>query len=416
MTVARARTLLGVLLCASTLLNYLDRLSIGIVSIEIRTQFHMTPQDYGNVLSLFFVAYTVMYAGSGWVLDRLGTRRGFALFMAAWSLAQMLHGFAQGIATLAACRFLLGLAEPGAWPGAAKAVAEWLPPPRRALYMGIFNAGTSLGSAAAPVLIAAITLSYGWRSAFVVTGLLGFLWLIAWLAFYHPPAHSPRLSPADRSSLTRELTPARPLDPPSRNSLTLFLTRPCWSLTLTRFFTDPVIYFAIFWLPEYLRTSRGFNLAMIRNYAWLPFLAGGLGYIGGGWLSGHLIDKGWNLRRARNAGLLAGAALMPLTMLTPFVPNAALALLTTSFLTIGHGVWVANFQTLPADLYPNHEVGRVMGFSGAGGALGGVVAQLATGWIVTHFSYTPAFLMAGLMHPMSAAILFRAIRPKHFQA
>jgi ACS family hexuronate transporter-like MFS transporter len=415
-TAARARTLLGVLLCASTLLNYLDRLSIGIVSVEIRTQFHMTAQDYGNVLSLFFVAYTIMYAGSGCVLDRLGTRRGFALFLAAWSLAQMLHGFAQGIATLAACRFLLGLAEPGAWPGAAKAVAEWLPPARRALYMGIFNAGTSLGSAAAPVLIAAITLSYGWRSAFIATGLLGFLWLAAWLAFYHPPAQSPWLSPTTRAELIRQLTPTQLLDPPSRNSFTLFFTRPCWSLTLTRFFTDPVIYFAIFWLPEYLRTSRGFNLAMIRNYAWLPFLAGGLGYIGGGWLSGHLIAKGWNLRRARNAGLLAGAAFMPLTMLTPFVPNAALALLTSSFLTIGHGVWVANFQTLPADLYPNHEVGRVMGFSGAGGALGGVLAQTATGWIVTHFSYTPAFLLAGLLHPLSAAFLFRAIRPKHFQS
>ncbi len=208
MTVARARTLLGVLLCTSTLLNYLDRLAIGIVSVEIRTEFHMTPQDYGNVLSLFFVAYTVMYAGSGWVLDRLGTRHGFALFIAAWSAAQMLHGFAQGIATLAACRFLLGLAEPGAWPAAAKAVAEWMPPPRRALFMGIFNSGTALGSAAAPVLVATITMRYGWRSAFVVTGLLGLVWLAAWWRFYEVPERCRWLKPEDRAELARQLTPA----------------------------------------------------------------------------------------------------------------------------------------------------------------------------------------------------------------
>ncbi len=197
--------------------------------------------------------------------------------------------------------------------------------------------------------------------------------------------------------------------------LALAASRGCWALTLARFFTDPVIYFAIFWLPEYLRTERGFDLAMIRDYSWMPFIAGGFGYIGGGWLSGRLIDAGWPLRRARNAGMVAGAALMPVAMLTPVVPNAALALAATCFLTVGHGVWVANLQTLPADLYPNSEVGQVMGFSGAGGALGGVLAQIGTGWLVTHFSYAPVFFLAGLMHPVSAAFLLRAIRPRDFE-
>ncbi len=391
----------------------MDRLAIGIVSVEIRHDFHMTPEDYSYILSLFFVAYTVMYAGSGWLVDRLGSRRGFALFLSAWSVAQMLHGFAAGFATLALCRFLLGLAEPGAWPAAAKAVGEWLPPNRRALFMGIFNAGASLGSAAAPIVVGGLALAYGWRSAFVVTGLLGVVWLAAWLAFYDTPEHCRWLAPVERRRCLEAIPPAVASET-GRDWRTLAATRACWSITLARFFGDPVIYFIIFWLPEYLRAERGFDLAMVRNFSWVPFVAGGFGYVGGGWFSGRLMQAGWTLARARKAGLVAGAALMPVAMLTPVLPNAGLALAATCFLTVGHGVWVANLQTLPADLYPGVEVGRITGFTGAGGAAGGIVAQLATGWLITHFSYTPVFFLAGLMHPMSTTFLIYLLRGERF--
>lgn len=187
MTASRLRTVLAILLCSATLLNYLDRLAIGIVSVEIRHEFGLTESDYGRILFFFFLAYSIMYTGSGWLIDKLGTRVGFAVFIAGWSAAQMLHGLSSGMVSLAACRFLLGVAEPGAWPAAAKAVREWIPPARRALYMGIFNAGSSAGSALAPIVVGTLALAFSWRASFVATGVLGVFWLAAWLKYYRSP-------------------------------------------------------------------------------------------------------------------------------------------------------------------------------------------------------------------------------------
>jgi ACS family hexuronate transporter-like MFS transporter len=177
-------------------------------------------------------------------------------------------------------------------------------------------------------------------------------------------------------------------------------------LILARFFTDPVIYFVIFWLPEYLRKERGFDLAMVGKYSWVPFLFGGVGYIGGGWLSGRMMRAGWTLGRARKFGMALGAAVMPVAMLAPFVPTAALAIAATCSITLGHGLWPATLQPIPPDLFPGHEVGTVSGFSGSGGAVGGMLASLGTGYLVTHFTYAPVFLLSGLMHPLSAVLIY----------
>src|ERR1700681_159009 len=206
MKIPKLRWVIAFLLCLSTTINYLDRLAIGVVSVDIRHEFTLTEQDYSYILTLFFFAYAIMYAGSGYILDRLGTRRGFALFAAGWSIAQLLHGFAIGKWSLGACRFLLGLTEPGAWPAAAKAISEWFPASQRALAMGIFNAGSSLGSALAPYTVAIITLHYGWRNAFVFTGLVGFVWLALWLVIYQPP-HLNRWLRADEYSKLKPLIP-----------------------------------------------------------------------------------------------------------------------------------------------------------------------------------------------------------------
>jgi len=181
MKIPRLRWIIAILLCLATAINYLDRQALGIVSVDIRHEFGLNEQDYSYVLTFFFLAYAIMYAGSGYILDRLGTKRGFGVFIFFWSVAQMLHGFAIGRWSLAGCRFLLGLSEPGAWPAAAKAVSEWFPAQQRALAMGIFNAGSSLGSALAPFTVAWLTLHYGWRSAFVITGFLGMIWLALWM-------------------------------------------------------------------------------------------------------------------------------------------------------------------------------------------------------------------------------------------
>ncbi|HTW64099.1 MAG TPA: MFS transporter [Bryobacteraceae bacterium] len=390
MKLPRLAWVIAFLLCLATTLNYLDRQAIGIVSVEIRREFSLTEENYSYIVSAFLFAYAIGYAASGYITDRLGARRGFALFMSGWSLAQLLHGFAIGKWSLGSYRFLLGLMEPGAWPAATKAIAEWFPSSQRAFAMGIFNAGTMFGSALAPVTIALITLRYGWRSAFVATGAAGIVWLVLWLLIYRSPQGKATPEAASRSV----------------DWLGLLRARGCWTLIVTRFLTDPVIYFVIFWLPEYLRRERGFDLAMVGEYSWVPFALGGAGYLIGGWLSGHLMRTGWPVGRARKFSMAVGAAVLPIAIAAPFVPTAALAIAAICALTLGHGIWVANLQTIPTDLFKTTDVGTVTGFSGAGGAIGGALANLGTGWVVMHFSYAPVFLLAGLMHPLSAVLTY----------
>ena len=417
MKIPRLRWIIAALLFLSTMINYADRLALSIVSRDLRAEFHMTEQAYSYVITFFFVAYAIMYAGSGYLVDRLGTRRGFALFVATWSVAAMLHALVRGIWSLGWARFLLGLSEPGNWPAAAKAVAEWFPPGQRALGVGIFNAGSSLGSAIAPPMVAYLTLRFGWRFAFLFTGSLGILWLIAWLIFYQPP-HLSRLLRADEYAVIKEQVEppqdATPAAPSRINWRKVIAMRECYTLILARFFTDPVIYFVIFWLPEYLRKERGFDLKAVGDYAWVPFVVGGVGYILGGWLSGRLMRAGWALPSARKFVMLLGAAVMPASILAPLVPAAWMAIAATCFITFGHALFVSNVQTLPTDLFRGHEIGTASGFSGMGGAIGGILANLGTGYIVQHFSYAPIFFLAGLMHPLSIALVYWLLPNRYF--
>jgi len=408
---------IAAMLFLATTVNYCDRLALSVVSTDLRSEFAMSEQDYSLVVSFFLIAYAIMYAGSGYVVDRLGTRRGFSVFILVWSCAAMLHGLATGKWSLAACRFLLGLAEPGNWPAAAKAVAEWFPARRRALGVGIFNAGSSLGSAIAPPVVSYITLSYGWRSAFYFTGSLGFLWLAAWLVLYQPPHLNRWLRPEEYAAMKDEVqAPAETVAASAeRVSWTRVIRmRECYTLVVARFFTDPVIYFMLFWFPEYLRKERHFDLAMVGSYASVPFIAGGISYVVGGWLSGRLMRAGWSLPKARKFVMLLGAALMPAAMLAPAVPAAWMAILATCGITIGHAFWTSNLQAIPTDLFRGPEVGTATGFSGMGGAIGGILANYGTGWVVQHFSYAPVFAMAGLMHPLAIAIVYRLLPDRRF--
>jgi ACS family hexuronate transporter-like MFS transporter len=406
----------GILLFLATALNYTDRMVLSIVSVDIRKDFHLGPQDYSQIVAMFFVAYAIMYAGSGWIIDRLGTKRGFAIFIAGWSLSQVLHALALGKWSLAGYRFLLGLSEPGNWPAAAKAVAEWFPPAQRALGVGVFNAGSSIGSVIAPPLVAFVTVRYGWRAAFVATGAIGFFWLVAWLLLYDPPHRNRWITREEFARLEPHLPPPAESAPAKEkiDVLRVFAARGCWSLTVARFFTDPVIYFVIFWLPEYLRNERHFNLEMVGRYAWVPFVFGGIGYVLGGWLSAYFMRKGWSLPRSRKFVMLLGACCLPVAILAPFVPAAWMAIAATCFVTFGHAFWVSNLQALPTDLFPGREVATASGFTGMGGAIGGALAQLGTGYLVAHFSYAPVFIIAGLMHPLSAALVYWWLPDREF--
>jgi ACS family hexuronate transporter-like MFS transporter len=403
---------IAALLFLATMINYLDRTALSVVSVDVRREFSLNEQDYSHIVMLFLLAYAIMYAGSGYVVDRLGTKLGFAVFMFSWSAAQMLHAFAIGKWSLGAFRFMLGLAEPGNWPAAAKAVADWFPARERALGIGIFNAGSSIGSAIAPFMVAYITYAHGWRMAFIVTGSLGLVWLAIWMTVYEAPARNRWLRPEEMPDVEEAAVSIKGARPDWKKVLGM---RECYTLIFARFFTDPVLYFVIFWLPEYLRNERGFDLAMVGRYAWVPYLFGDIGYILGGWLSGRLMQSGWPLPKARKTVMLIGAACMPVTIAAPHVPDAWMAIAATCFLTFGHAFWVSNLQAIPTDLFRGGEMGTATGFSGMGGAVGGILANLGTGYIVTHYSYSPIFLMAGLMHPLSAVLVYGLLPDRYFR-
>jgi ACS family hexuronate transporter-like MFS transporter len=409
------RYVVAIMLLLATMINYADRLAISVVAPTLRKEFGMNEQDYGFIISMFMLAYAIMYAGSGPIIDRLGTRKGFAVFIAAWSLAAIGHAFAVGRWSLAFWRFMLGLGEPGNWPAAAKAVAEWFPLEQRALGIGIFNAGSSLGSAIAPPLVAYLTIHFGWRTAFVAVGSLGFIWLVAWLLLYQPPHLSRFITQREWNFLKGRVRPpeeAVPVKQPKGEWLRVLRQRECYTLILARFFTDPVVYFVIFWLPEYLQKERGFDLAMVGKYAWVPFLFGDIGYIFGGWVSGFLIRKGWNWVRARTAVLILGSVVMPIAIFAPRVPEAWMAIGVICVVTLGHALWISNLLTLPTDMFPASRVGTATGLTGMGGAIGGMLANLGTGYIVQRYSYSPIFFTAGLMHPLALTIVYNLLLKK----
>jgi ACS family hexuronate transporter-like MFS transporter len=259
------------------------------------------------------------------------------------------------------------------------------------------NAGSSLGSALAPPLVAFIGLNYGWRAAFVATGAAGVLWLIVWAWLYYTP---------------KEVYERPEAKVPRRSMREIFREPACWSLCFARFLTDPVIYFVIFWLPEYLGKERGFDLAMIGRYAWVPFLFGDVGYLLGGWLSGRLMDKGWTLGKARRSVMYIGASVMPAAIFAPLAPGFELAIAAICVMAMGHAMWVSNVQSIPADTFAPQEVATASGLTGMGGAIGGMLANLGTGWVVQHYGYSPVFFVAGLMHPLAAFSISRFLGRK----
>ena len=418
MKIPKLRWVLAAMLFFATAVNYADRQALAVVSDRIRAQFAMTEIDYSRILAGFFLAYAIMYAGSGYIVDRLGTKKSFSLFIGLWSLAAMLHAFATGVWSFGICRFLLGLGEPGNWPAATKAISEWFAPRQRALGVGIFNAGSSVGSALSPPLISWLTLQYGWQFAFIAVAAVGFVWLAVWWVLYDTPHKNKWLSQKEYDEIKHEIPAEEAVkheDRPKVEWGRVVRTREARALCLARTFTDPVIYFVIFWLPAYLVKERHFDQKDIGQYSWVPFVFGGIAYMLGGYLSGMLMKRGWALPKARKRIMLLGALCLPVAICAPFAPSAALAIAAICFITFGHGFWTANLQTLPADLFPGHEVGTVAGFSGMGGAIGGMVANLGTGYVVSKFSYAPIFIVAGLMHPMCMMIIFKMLPDSRFR-
>ncbi|HEY2946378.1 MAG TPA: MFS transporter [Vicinamibacteria bacterium] len=381
----------AVMLCLASELNYLDRQTLSVLAATIQADLGLSDVAYSHITSTFLMSYTVMYAVAGRLVDALGTRRSFLVFVSAWSVANMLHGLARTALQLSFFRFLLGAAEPANFPAGLKAVSEWFPMRERALAVGIFNAGTAVGGAFAVPVVSFIALRWGWRWAFVGTGSLGFVWVLAWALLYRLPQDHPRLGAAERALILDggegggEPRTSRPVS--VRQVLRM---RAAWGCILARALTDPISYFLNFWIPKYLQAERGFTLAALGRYGWIPFAALAAGNIFSGAVPRWLISRGWPLDRARKATMLAVSCAMPvLCFLVTRVESQAWALAVVSALFFGHAAW-GNI-TLPAEVFPRHAVGTVTGLGGALGGLVGVLTQLAIGWVVQNLSFAPIF-------------------------
>jgi ACS family hexuronate transporter-like MFS transporter len=383
------------LLFFATVINYVDRQTLSVLAPVLRDQFQMTNTDYSRVVFAFLLAYLIMQTGSGRMMDRLGTKVGFSLTITWWSAAAMLHAAANSVLSFGMFRFLLGLGEAGNWPGGVKAVSEWFPPKERAFAIGFFNSGSTLGAIIAPPLVAWIAMTWGWRNAFLLTGSLGFIWLALWLLFYRTP---PRQG-FDDAGTTKRIRWRE-----------LFRLRQVWALVLARMMADPVWWFYVFWLPEYLKRERDFSLVMIGFFAWIPFLTADAGNLLGGVASGWLIRRGHPVLWSRKAVMAASAILMMAGIPAVLVNETALSVALISVATFAYSTWAANVLTLPADLFPQQVVASVSGLSGTGAALGGMLFTLVIGTVVDHFSYVPIFIAAGVMPVIAAGIIVSNIR------
>jgi ACS family hexuronate transporter-like MFS transporter len=390
------------LLALATALNYLDRQSFPVVVGEIRKEIPLTDAEYGRLTSTFLFAYAIMYAGGGRLMDWLGTRAGYGVMIVWWSAANFLTGTISSVLGLGVFRFLLGMGEGGGFPGSGKAVAEWFPPKERSLAFGIFNAGSSLGAVLAPPLMAVIVSTLGWRAVFFITGSVGFVWAWIWLKLYQSPATNKFITPAEREFIAGSLSSTGTMDQwaPRIPWRKLFLYREVQGLMMAKFLSDSAWYFFIFWLPKYLGDVRHLNIKEIGYFAWIPYAVAGLGSLLGGWLSSFLIRRAMTVNRSRKIALGIGASLMPASLFIAASP-LSYAIIFFSLAMFAHQFWSANIQTLPADLFPANLVGSVEGLLGSAGSFGGMLFGLLVGWLVEHSGYGPAFLIAGLLHPLS---------------
>lgn len=396
------------MICALTVINYIDRMTLSVLAPTIMEEFQMSNVAYSRIVTAFLIAYTISQALSGRVHDRIGARRGFFVFVGLWTVASMLHATAGTVFALAGFRFLLGLGEAGGWPGAAKVVAEWFPVKERAFGMAIFNSGASIGAVVAPPIIVWVALNFGWRYAFFIGATLAVIVMTVWYFLYHAPAQHPRITAKEREYiLTGQEEAAVPQA--RRPWLSLFRHRQTWALIGARFVTDPIWWFLISWLPNYLKNERGFSLALIGLFAWIPFLLADIGNLAGGGASSLLIRRGWSVDRARKAVMVTSALLVPLGVWAVIGGGSdAVVIAGVSVIAFAFQSWIVNVLTLPSDCFPKADVGSVAGIGGMAAGIASMAFTLLVGWIVDNFSYTPVYVIVGFMGPLGA-LLFLAI-------
>ena len=379
---------------AATALSFLDRQVLSVSIIKIKEDFHISDVEYGFINTGFLISYAIMFTVGGIIIDRIGSRKGLAWSVGIWSFATMLHSIANNALHFGIFRFFLGLGEGGAFPGAIKAVIEWIPKKRQALANGIAIGGSALGAVIAPPLCVYLINIIGWRGVFIVTSGIGFVWVIIWL-----------LLPKVKTTMSVDEPIAKPKMSLIKSLTNLLKIKEAWVFIAIRFLLDPIFYFYMFWIPKYLNEARGADIVQIGKLFWIPFLALGLSNILGGWISDLIFRKTNSLNKARKYVMGIAALLTMPALFVKFAPSSEWVIAILSIAFFAHGLWITNYITSISDIFGKSSTSTIVGFSGTAGAISAFVINPVIGLIIARFSYDPMWLYSGFMY-MGAFLIF----------
>jgi ACS family hexuronate transporter-like MFS transporter len=405
---SRYRWIICALLFFATVIAYVDRGVLGYLEKYLEGIFHFDSVQYSYMTTAFQIAYAIGLVTAGWLTDRLGTRKGFALAIGLWSLAAMTPGAATGVWTFCFAMFFLGLGEAANFPACNKTVAEWFPKKERALAFGIFNSGANIGNIAVPMVVPALVFAVGWRAAFVVVGALGLVWLCFWLLIYRKPEEHPRVSAEELAFIES--------DPPEKTEKVpwarLLPLKETWAFSIAKMLTDPIWWFYLFWLPRFLQETFHTSISTNRTPIVVVYLISIVGSVGGGLLSSAMLAGGRSLNAARKTALLICALMVLPILYAPYSKSLWVVVALVGLAAAGHQGWSANLFTLASDLFPKAAVASVTGIGGMAGAIAGAGFQLVAGYVAkSHPNCAPLFIVAGLAY-ISALAVIQILSPK----
>jgi ACS family hexuronate transporter-like MFS transporter len=406
--ISRYRWVVVALLFTAMVFNYVDRQTISFLKGDLSRAFGWNENNYADLVFWFQATYALSYLAFGRIVDRIGARWGFGAAYLIWQVAHMSHALASSLAGFIGGRLLLGVGEGGAFPGGIKAMAQWFPKKERAFATGLFNAGTNIGAIVTPLVIPAVTLAFGWRAAFLVTGAVGLLWLPIWLLVYRTPREHAKVSPAELAHIESD-----PADPVANVPWSVLLKkRETWAYAIGKFLIDPVWWMWLFWLPDFFGKRYHLDLKTFGPPVVAVYLLSDIGSVGGGWLSSRFIKAGWTINRARKTTMLVCALLALPVAFAAHASNLWLAVGIIGIATAAHQGFSANLYTLPGDVFPRSAVGSVVGIGGMIGAIGGMVMAKYAGFVLDKLGvYTPIFVVAASVY-LLALLAIHLLSPK----
>ncbi|MDN3547726.1 MFS transporter [Mucilaginibacter aquaedulcis] len=417
--VGNYRWVVVTLLFFATTINYLDRQVIGLLKPVLEIQFHWTETDYGYIVMAFSTAYAIGLLAFGGFIDKIGTKLGYTISLIVWSIAAMLHAIVKSTFGFGVVRAALGIGESGNFPAAIKVVAEWFPKKERALATGIFNSGANIGAVVAPIMVPWILGVYGWQMAFIITGAIGFIWLIFWWIYYEIPSKHKKILKAEFDHIHSDLDAAVGKDESKIKWVQLFGIRQTWTFVIGKFLTDPIWWFFLFWLPSYFSSTFNLDLKRPSLPLILVYTATSIGSIGGGYLSSYFIKKGWPVFKARKTSMFIFALCVLPIISAKYATNIWQAVALISLAAAAHQAWSANIFTTASDMFPKRALSSIVGIGGMAGSVGGILFPLLVGNILEFYKeaghlttgYNIIFLICGCAY-LLAWFIMHLLSPK----